>query len=91
MTMRRHVFGATVIALVVWPFYSPSSSWAADWSLSPSAGLTGRYDDNILFSEEGTELEDEVGYATFRVEAAYDTDRFRAALNSGVQGESYVD
>jgi hypothetical protein len=91
MTMRRHVLGAAVIVLVVWPFYSPSSSWAADWSLSPSASLTGQYNDNILFSEEGTELEDEVGYGTFRVEAAYDTDRFRAALNSGVQGESYVD
>jgi hypothetical protein len=66
-------------------------SWSADWEVSPCVEIIEEYNDNILFSSKGQELDDFVTYVRPRVEAKYSTDRLRMSLNSGLEREIYVD
>ena len=66
-------------------------SWSADWEVSPYVTIIEEYNDNILFSSKGQELDDFVTYVRPRVEAKYSTDRLRMFLNSGLEREIYVD
>ena len=68
-----------------------ASSWSADWEVSPYVTIIEEYNDNILFSSKGQELDDFVTYVRPRVEAKYSTDRLRMSLNSGLKREIYVD
>jgi len=73
----------------VFLFFAPS--WSADWEVSPYVTIIEEYNDNILFSSKGQELDDFVTYVRPRVEAKYSTDRLRMFLNSGLEREIYVD
>jgi len=66
-------------------------SWSADWKVSPCVEIIEEYNDNILFSSKGLELDDFVTYVSPRVKAKYSTDRLRMSLNSGLEREIYVD
>ena len=66
-------------------------SWSADWNVSPYVTIIEEYDDNILFSSKGQELDDFVTYVRPRIKAKYSTDRLRMSLNSGLGVEKYVD
>ena len=66
-------------------------SWSADWKVSPCVEIIEEYNDNILFSSKGLELDDFVTYVRPRVKAKYSTDRLRMSLNSGLEREIYVD
>ena len=66
-------------------------SWSADWEVSPCVEIIEEYNDNILFSSKGQELDDFVTYVRPRVKAKYSTDRLRMSLNSGLEREIYVD
>jgi len=67
------------------------SSWSADWEVSPRASIVEEYNDNILFSREGQELDDWITYVRPRVEGIYHTKRFSVSLDSGLGVEKYVD
>ena len=75
--------------VAVFLLFAPS--WSADWEVSPYVTIIEEYDDNILFSSKGQELDDFVTYVRPRVEAKYSTDRLRMSLNSGLGVEKYVD
>jgi hypothetical protein len=75
--------------VAVFLLFAPS--WSADWEVSPYVTIIEEYDDNILFSSKGQELDDFVTYVRPRVEAKYSTDRLRMSLNSGLEREIYVD
>jgi hypothetical protein len=83
-------FLITLAAFVaVFLLFAPS--WSADWEVSPCVEIIEEYNDNILFSSKGQELDDFVTYVRPRVEAKYSTDRLRMSLNSGLEREIYVD
>jgi opacity protein-like surface antigen len=83
-------FLITLAAFVaVFLLFAPS--WSADWEVSPCVEIIEEYNDNILFSSKGQELDDFVTYVRPRVEAKYSTDRLRMSLNSGLGVEKYVD
>ena len=75
--------------VAVFLLFAPS--WSADWEVSPYVTIIEEYNDNILFSSKGQELDDFVTYVRPRVEAKYSTDRLRMSLNSGLEREIYVD
>jgi hypothetical protein len=66
-------------------------AWSADWEVSPYFTLVEEYNDNLLFSRKGQELDDFVTYVRPRVEAKYGTDWFLMSLNSGLEREIYAD
>ena len=80
---------ALTVFTAVFLFFAPS--WGADWEVSPYVTILEEYNDNILFSSKEDEIDDFVTYIRPRVEAKYSTDRFSMSLNSGLEGEIYVD
>lgn len=66
-------------------------AWSADWAISPYVTMIEEYDNNILFSSEGQELDDLVTIVRPRVEVRYATDRLRLSWNSVVEAEKYLD
>jgi putative beta-barrel porin BBP2 len=75
--------------VAVFLLFAPS--WSADWEVSPYVTIIEEYDDNILFSSKGQELDGFVTYVRPRIEAKYSTDRLRMSLDSGLGVEKYVD
>ncbi|MFH1674834.1 MAG: outer membrane beta-barrel protein [Pseudomonadota bacterium] len=72
-------------------FLSFAPSWSADWAVSPYFTLVEEYNDNILFSRKGQELDDFVTYVRPRVEIRYGTDRLSLSWDSGLEREIYAD
>jgi hypothetical protein len=78
----------TVFAMV---FVFVDPSWGSEWAVSPRVGILEEYNDNLLFSREGQELDDWVTYVTPRVQGTYQTEKLRLSLDSGIGAEKYVD
>ena len=77
----------TVFAAVLL-FFAPS--WGA-WVVSPRIEILEEYNDNILFSRQGEELDDWVTYVRPRLEGVYGIEKFHVSLDSGIGIERYVD
>ena len=85
----KRFFVKLAIFATVFLFFSPS--WGSDWAISPRVMMIEEYNDNILFSREGQELDDWVTYVRPRVEGTYRNERFSLSLDSGLGGEKYLD
>ena len=70
-------------------FFAPS--WGSNWAISPHIAIVEEYNDNILYSGEGEELDDWVTYLKPRVQGTYSTEKVRLSLDSGLGIQKYRD
>ena len=82
-------FVTLTVFATVFLFFSPS--WGSDWAVSPRIEIMEEYNDNILFSLEGQELDDWVTYVRPGVEGKYNTEKLRLSLDSSLEIEKYID
>ena len=85
----KRSFVTLTVFTTVFLFFVPS--WGANWAVSPRIHILEEYNDNILLSREGEELDDWVTYVRPRVEGTYNAERFRLSLDSGLSVERYID